>query len=68
MIKEHPLREDPDSQSLSTRTRGKMSPQEAVGYGCWPDEEGRQTKHRRAAKRGRAKRKTLRTYRDGSKL
>lgn len=44
--------------------RGKMSPQAAVGYGNWPDEDGRQTKHRRLAKR-HSKTKTLRSHRMG---
>lgn len=42
---------------------GKMSPQAAVGYGNWPDEDGRQSKHRTRPHNG--KRKTLRTHRDG---
>lgn len=46
---------------------GKMSPQEAVGFGNWPDEDGRQTKHRRASRRGPGKRTTIRTHRDGSR-
>lgn len=54
---EHPVSE--------TTGRGKMSPQAAVGYGNWPDEDGRQTKHRRASRRGAAKRRTLRSHRDG---
>jgi hypothetical protein len=48
-------------------TRGKMSPQAAVGPGNWPDEDGRQTKHRRGSRRGRGKDSTARTHRDGSR-
>jgi hypothetical protein len=43
--------------------KGKMSPQEAVGYGNWPDEDGRQTKHHRRHERG--KHNTLRKHRKG---
>ena len=43
---------------------GKMSPQAAVGYRNWPDEDGRQTKHRRKPYR-ESKAKTLRTHRIG---
>lgn len=51
-------------QSPIANGQGKMSPQAAVGYGNWPDEDGRQSKHRKATHNG--KRKTLRTHRDGS--
>ena len=44
--------------------RGKMSPQAAVGFGNWPDEDGRQSKHFKGTDNG--KRKTIRTHRDGS--
>ena len=43
---------------------GKMSPQAAVGYRNWPDEDGRQTKHRRKPYR-ESKAKTLRSHRLG---
>ncbi len=52
---------------LDEARHGKMSPTQAVGRGCWPDEDGRQTKHRRASKRGRGKDETIRTHRDGSR-
>ena len=41
----------------------KMSPQAAVGYGNWPDEDGRQSKYRKYSKRGTYKKKTLQTHR-----
>lgn len=46
---------------------GKMSPQAAVGYGNWPDEDGRQSKHFRLNAHSPRKPKTMRTHRDGSK-
>jgi hypothetical protein len=51
-------------QSPIAAGHGKMSPQAAVGYGNWPDEVGRQSKHRAPVDNG--KRKTLRTHRNGS--
>lgn len=58
----------PRAKSPIANGHGKMSPQAAVGYGRWPDEQadgGRQSKHRDGADNG--KRKTIRTHRTGGK-
>lgn len=49
---------------ISAPGRAKMSPQAAVGYSNWPDEDGRQTKHH-SWRSYRSKKKTLRTHRTG---
>lgn len=51
------------SPITETTAHGKMSPQEAVGYGNWPDEESRQTKH--FVTKRTSKHATLRRHRNG---